>query len=347
MAVLSLLAFVSYFLAWTWRRWRLCTFFIFAALITMQLIYDYPALEFRHHYNGVMRLAEFIKKITPENSVILTADEEPFINYYSHRKTIKYPVGHWERSGRVFDEIDSLMEGQVPVYVVPTAYVTVMGGVVRKAAFLGLGPNGGTILSRLINKGVLKDVSSTEVGFALNNELKTKAIREIAKGDFDKVWFILEQTRGQFDRKLLDLFKASLAGEVLFEDYHHPELTLNIYLKPVYKLGPLVFTADEFTDKKTAAGLVEAIIHDSGIPVPEGKSDIEKLNEILKIHGLYKKFSDVQLPHPKPGWTDTEAGLTENALIRKNRFVLETVYPRSCPKHRTMDELVIGYLVDK
>jgi len=232
--VLAEHAFVSYFLAWVYRRFRFWAILVFIFLITSQLINLYPMLEFRRHYDGTLRLASFARINTPENAVFLTEDEAPFIEYYGKRKTISFPVGHWEDSERVFKEIGNLIDRQIPVYVIPSSYV-LYGGTIPKDKFFEEGPQGRDILAQLIQTKVLRDFSSTQVSFQLNNDLKTKAIRKISKGDWGKISTIFEQAEGQFDRDLLDRFKVSLVGEVLFEDYHRAELNLNLYIKPIYK----------------------------------------------------------------------------------------------------------------
>ena len=228
-------AFVSCFLARIYRQFRFWASIIFVFLIASQLMNLYPMLEFRRHYDGPLRLAFFVRTNTPPNAVFLTEDEGPFIEYYGKRKTISYPVGHWEESRRVFQEIDHLIDRHIPVYVIPSAYV-LYGGVISKDKFFEMGPQGRDILAQLIQTKVLRDVSSTQVSFQLNNDLKTKAIRKISKGDFGKISTIFEQAEGQFDRDLLDRFKVSLIGEVLFEDYHRAELNLDLYVKLIYKL---------------------------------------------------------------------------------------------------------------
>jgi hypothetical protein len=235
MVIIGVHAFVSYFLAWLYRRFRVPATGIFALLITMQLIYVYPMLEFRRHYDGPLRLAAFVKTITPSNAVIITVDEAPFIQYYGHRKTIGYPIGHWERLESVFDEITDLMSRNVPVYLILPPQGYLQGGTILKSQFAQVSSQGQAILNEFIAKGLVGDVSSTQVSFQLNNELKEKDMRRIAKGDFDKIWAMLQEAGTQSQRKISRRFKISKAGEVLFEDYHCPELGLKLFMKPVYQ----------------------------------------------------------------------------------------------------------------
>ncbi|MBF0570879.1 MAG: hypothetical protein HQL12_03305 [Candidatus Omnitrophica bacterium] len=235
MPVLALHAFVSYSLAWLYRQFRVSAIFIFVLLITIQLLHIYPMLEFRRHYDGTLRLGTFVKSISPENAVFLTGDEAPFIEYYGKRKTMGYPIGHWGKLDGVFDEIERLMNRHIPVYVIPTWY-ELDGGTVAKSKFFEVGLNGGAILNRLIQKGVVEDISSTEVSFQLSNDLKINAIREIAKGDCKKILGIFTRAGGQFDSKLRQRFNVLLAGDILYEDFHHPELSMRPYMLHVFKL---------------------------------------------------------------------------------------------------------------
>ncbi len=337
MVILAAHAVVSYFLAWLYRQFRALTIIIFASFLTIQFIHIYPLLEFRHHYDGTLRLASFIRTITPGNAVILTVDEGPFIEYYAKRATICYPIGHWEKLDSFIHEIERLMDRQIPVYVIPTSPHYLSGGIVTKSKFFEVGSNGSNILSQLIKEGILKDVSSTEVSFQLTNELKRNAIRKIAKGDFDKIWSILQQSYSQSNRKIVDRFKFSKAGDIFFEDYHHPELNMDVYMMPIFKAGYFGFTVDEFTDSMLASSLLKVIIHDLGIPVPDGKDDIEKLNNILKINELNKKLPGLRLPHLLPSLIKPEAELTGNEIRRRNRFYLEIAYPHLCPKSPDLD----------
>ena len=206
-------------------------------MITIQLICVYPVLEFRRHYDGSLRLGSFIRSTTLPNAVFISVDQRPFIEYYAHRKTICYPIGHWDRLGVFLHEVDSLLDKNVPVYVIPTAPIYLSGGIVPKSDFFELGPNGGSILSRLIDKGVLKEISPKEVSFELNNELKIKTIRDVAKEDSDRLEAIFSKTSDRMKGEIQERYSVQTAGRVLFEDYHHAELKLDLFMVPIYKLG--------------------------------------------------------------------------------------------------------------
>ena len=236
MFILAAHAFVSFFLAWLYRRFRVAAFGIFALLITMQLIFMYPMLEFRRHYDGALRLAAFVKTITPPNAVLITVDEAPFIEYYAKRKTISYPVDHWERLDGVLSDIKDLLKRNIPVYLILAPQGYLQGGTILKSAFAQTSLRGDLILRQLIEKGVVSDISATRVSFQLSNDLKENAIRGIAQGDFGKIWVMLQNACRQSQRKISRLFKVSLAGEILYEDYHCPELGLELFMKPVYQL---------------------------------------------------------------------------------------------------------------
>ncbi len=65
-------------------------------------------------------------------------------------------------------------------------------GTIAKATILELGPNGASILSDLIQFGVLEEASMTEVRVRANATLDEDFIRKIAKDQFDKIIAILQ-----------------------------------------------------------------------------------------------------------------------------------------------------------
>ena len=66
-------------------------------------------------------------------------------------------------------------------------------GTLKKSRFSESGLNSGTIVAELVQAGILEEVSATDVRIILNAEIKEETIRRIAKGDFDKIWNILQQ----------------------------------------------------------------------------------------------------------------------------------------------------------
>ncbi|MCX5714621.1 MAG: (d)CMP kinase, partial [Candidatus Omnitrophica bacterium] len=84
-------------------------------------------------------------------------------------------------------------------------------GVVAKSKFSEVSSNGEAILSELIKNGILEEVSSAEVRLKPNTDLKEDAIRGIAKGDFDKIWAILQQAHQELGKsRVLFREKTSL-----------------------------------------------------------------------------------------------------------------------------------------
>ena len=70
-------------------------------------------------------------------------------------------------------------------------------GTVAKLRFFGISSIRGTILDPNNKNGIWEEVSLTEVRLKPNIDLKKDAVREIAKGDFDKVWAILQQSHNK------------------------------------------------------------------------------------------------------------------------------------------------------
>ncbi len=60
---------------------------------------------------------------------------------------------------------------------------------IPKIKFSEVGPNGNAILAELINRGVLEEVSSTEVRVKKYLEHNKQRVEEIAKNDFNIIWF--------------------------------------------------------------------------------------------------------------------------------------------------------------
>jgi len=66
---------------------------------------------------------------------------------------------------------------------------------VAKRLFSEVGSNGDTILTELINKGILKNVSSTEVSFNDHYDNHIDTIKEIAGSDSDKILNLFQQAQ--------------------------------------------------------------------------------------------------------------------------------------------------------
>lgn len=98
----------------------------------------------------------------------------------------------------LYDKIDS---EKAPI-AQEVAQLLANKGTVAKSKIYGVSVNGGTILSELIKKGALEEISSTEVRLSANKSLNEVDIREIAKDDFENVWGILQQSHKQNSEKL-------------------------------------------------------------------------------------------------------------------------------------------------
>jgi twitching motility protein PilT len=79
----------------------------------------------------------------------------------------------------------------------PAALVPLISnGTIEKAIFLKLGSNGMTIMNELIQFGILESSPTSYVRLRPNANLDEKVIRQIAKDDFEKVYNVLQETRG-------------------------------------------------------------------------------------------------------------------------------------------------------
>lgn len=98
------------------------------------------------------------------------------------------------------------------------------------------------------------------------------------------------------------------------------------------------FSPNDFRGGLTTAGLLQEI-EKSGIKLPDGKSDIEKLNNLLKRRGLYKEFVGLNLPKNVVDLISKESNLEVTKLMHLNRIIIEEAYPGKCPKSlRIRDE---------
>ncbi len=108
------------------------------------------------------------------------------------------------------------------------------------------------------------------------------------------------------------------------------------------------FSPDEFDNNLTVEALCEDINNDNyGIKFRTQDKTIERLNEILETPNFYDIFSKKKKPlkldkylqklieESKDYRNKDFLELTEmqrKTIIRLNRIILETIYPRSCPK---------------
>ena len=61
---------------------------IFASILLIPFNRIYPVLNFRHHYDPIGDFARWVKDNTPPGSIIITADDGPFLGYYGKRRFI-------------------------------------------------------------------------------------------------------------------------------------------------------------------------------------------------------------------------------------------------------------------
>jgi hypothetical protein len=73
-------------------------------------------------------------------------------------------------------------------------YSSATTGTIAKSSILEISPNGATILSELIRMGVVNDFYYARISLKPNLDQKEDMLREILKGDFDKVWIILQNS---------------------------------------------------------------------------------------------------------------------------------------------------------
>lgn len=97
--------------------------------------------------------------------------------------------------------------------------------------------------------------------------------------------------------------------------------------------GDTEFLQCEFSGEYTTLGVIEAIAAD-GVAVPEGATEIERLNTLLSGGVLNQIGARVSLPKKWASLMKRASGLNEGERVRLNRLILEAAYPLKCPKVR-------------
>jgi len=96
--------------------------------------------------------------------------------------------------------------------------------------------------------------------------------------------------------------------------------------------GSSVFYMDEFCGQFSTHGLLEAITA-GGIRVPKARTELESLNTLLNSDALHQRFKGIPLPEVMKRLVRSVSRRTGNKRARLNRLILETVFPKECPKN--------------
>ncbi len=99
----------------------------------------------------------------------------------------------YELASEEFPDLATPKEGKTGLPVIIGAEYKI--GAIEKEEFLKAAPNGDKILDELIKDGILEIVSPTEVRIKIGADLKEDIVREITKGDFDKIWPVLQKAK--------------------------------------------------------------------------------------------------------------------------------------------------------
>ncbi|MBI4147707.1 glycosyltransferase family 39 protein [Candidatus Woesearchaeota archaeon] len=76
-----------------------------------------PVLSARSDYNGQVRVGEWIAAHTPDNAVIITQDDAPFVSYYGKRKVLGPPRGELSKSVEFVRLVSALIVNKTPVFL--------------------------------------------------------------------------------------------------------------------------------------------------------------------------------------------------------------------------------------
>ena len=94
-------------------------------------------------------------------------------------------------------------------------------------------------------------------------------------------------------------------------------------------ISPAMFFKDQFQDRLPPFALLSDL-RSSGISIPEGRNDIDKLNALLRQQGLRHELPSHTLPRAANELVKKEATLSEAALMKLNRYALEAAF-MACP----------------
>jgi hypothetical protein len=108
---------VAYGIVWVYRLRSAVGIFLLSLFLTGMILFMYPMLVFRHHYNGEKRFAAYVQGVTESNAIILGADDNSFIEYYAKRKTLGIPVNDFNSMDAFLDEVSVYVRQGVPVYL--------------------------------------------------------------------------------------------------------------------------------------------------------------------------------------------------------------------------------------
>ena len=153
---------------------------------------------------------------------------------------------------------------------------------VAKSRFSEIGTNGDAVLNELINKGILQNVSSMEVRLTPNAVLNEDTIQKIAKGDFDKIWTILQELAHKpillFSERLPQQERIFFDAEGLHEVYSQsmdinsePGETIKIGNELTYNVTGIYDFVPEASNKENGTGIYVSL---RGIPKNDGYQPI-------------------------------------------------------------------------
>ncbi len=166
-------------------------------------------------------------------------------------------------------------------------FISLEDGKVAKSKFSEADPNGAATLDELIEKGILKEVSSTEV--CLNRDGgPISRPSEMQASNFDEIWGILQQSQDSelvqiiYDKTFDPVLRMS-AMEVLFNAMYKKASTITVIPEIIKKIGPW-----EIHIKKITKIIWKRHLTYPSISVHSTRSPVG-INRDIQM-GLFKKF---------------------------------------------------------
>lgn len=133
LAIVSIPFFVSIAIAldWIYKKTKVAAIGFLLILSLFLFLQIQPVLEFRSKFSGPKEYALWLKNRIPSNSTVIVMDDAPFIEYYAGLTTKDHPINNLTATNEWVKEVKTLLENDVPVYIVSSAYQYDESGVFR------------------------------------------------------------------------------------------------------------------------------------------------------------------------------------------------------------------------
>lgn len=110
-------------------QFRTIAHLFFLLTVASSMVFITPLLLERHQNNGHVQVGKWLQENTPQNAVVITQDDAPFISYYGKRKTLGPPQNNHIATKKFAEEIKNLISNNTQVYMTSSAFAEDPGNV--------------------------------------------------------------------------------------------------------------------------------------------------------------------------------------------------------------------------